>query len=80
MCTTPQKERNDFFWKIYDLRSFVPFQTCLNLRVISLPSTWSSSIIPSHPLSLKPILILFQPLLGIYILHIPPEVLYKLAL
>ena len=39
------------------------FQTCGNLRAFPLPSTRSSSILPSLSLPLKPILTLCHPLI-----------------
>ena len=42
---------------------FSGFKTCRNLRRVLLPSPWSSSILPSHTLPLKLILILCHPLM-----------------
>ena len=47
-----------------DSRDAFVIQTCHDLRIFPLPSTWSSSILLSHSLPLKPILILCHPLVN----------------
>ena len=62
-CVTPLKRKEKIFLAKYMIYAVLSrFQTYRNLRVISLPWTWSSSIVPPHPLPLKPFFILFQPL------------------
>ena len=62
-CVTPLKRNENIFLAKYMIYAVLATcETCYNLRGISLPSTWSSSILTSHPLPLKPILILCQPL------------------
>ena len=61
--STCQKEEKESIWvKIIIYAVLLQFQTCRNLRVFSIPLNWSSSILPSHSIPLKPILILYHPL------------------
>ena len=52
------------FVKNYVFHTFVAISNCLNLRAFSLPSTWSSSSLPSLSLPLTPYLTLCHPLVS----------------
>ena len=60
--TSQQEGKETILVKFVIYKVVSQFQTCCNLRTFILPSTWSSSILPSHSLPLKPILILCHPL------------------
>ena len=70
---TPLK-RNYFLVKFMISAVLSPFQICRNLRAFSLPSTWSSSILCSPSLPLKPSLTLCHPLLSGIISGIVSEI------
>ena len=61
-----RKTKNWIFVKIYDLLSFVVISNLLLLNHF-FPSTWSSSILPSHSLPLKPILLLCHSLIYVFV-------------
>ena len=62
LCNIPQKEGKDFLGEIYDLRSFVPISDLSEFTHYFPPLNLVKFNPSSHPLPLKPILILCHPL------------------